>query len=60
MVLLRNKKNDHQILPVTQSSAVISKSGKTKVAEFANSIDPDEVAQSEPPHQDLHCLPSNL
>ena len=25
---------------------------------FINSIDSDEVAQSEPPHQDLHCLPS--
>ena len=29
-------------------------------AEFTNSIDPDEVAQYEPPHLDLHCLPSSL
>ena len=32
-----------------------------KTVEFANSIDPDEVAhQNEPPHQDLHCLPFSL
>ena len=29
-----------------------------KIAEFANSIDLDEVAHNEPPHLDLHCLPS--
>ena len=29
-------------------------------AEFTNSIDPDEVAHNEPPHQDLHCLSSGL
>ena len=23
---------------------------------FANSVDPDDVAHYEPPHQDLHCL----
>ena len=31
-----------------------------KIVEFANSIAPDEVAHNEPPHQDLHCLPSSL
>ena len=31
-----------------------------KIAEFANSVDPDEVALNEPPHLDLHCLPSSL
>ena len=31
-----------------------------KIAEFANSIDLDEVAHKEPSHQDLHCLPSSL
>ena len=30
------------------------------VVEFANSIDPDEVAHDEPPHLNLHCLPSSL
>ena len=28
-----------------------------KIAEFANSADPDEAAHNEPPHLDLHCLP---
>ena len=31
-----------------------------KIAEFANSIDLDEVAHNEPPNQDLHCLPSSV
>ena len=31
-----------------------------KIAEFANSVDLDEVAHDEPPHVDLHCLPSSL
>ena len=30
------------------------------MAEFANSLDLDEVAQNEPLHLDLHCLPSSL
>ena len=29
---------------------------KTKLVEFANSVEPDEVAHNEPPHLDLHCL----
>ena len=33
---------------------------ETKIAEFANSIDLDEVAHNEPPHLDLRCLPSSL
>ena len=28
--------------------------------EFAKSVDLDEVAQNEPPHLDIHCLPSSL
>ena len=35
-------------------------SPKMKILEFANSIDPDEVAHDEPPHLDLHCLPCSL
>ena len=31
-----------------------------KIAEFANSVDPDEVAHHEPPHLGLHCLSSSL
>ena len=30
---------------------------KLKIAEFANSVDLNE-AHNEPPHLDLHCLPS--
>ena len=33
---------------------------KAKIVEFANSVDPDEVAHNEPPHLDLQCLPSCL
>ena len=33
---------------------------ETQIAEFANSVDLDEVAHYEPPHLDLHCLPSSL
>ena len=33
---------------------------ETKTARFANSVDLDEVAHNEPPHPDLHCLPSSL
>ena len=31
-----------------------------KIAEFANSVDLDEVAHNEPPHQDLRCLSFSL
>ena len=31
-----------------------------KIAEYANSVDLDEVAQHEPPHLDLNCLPYSL
>ena len=30
------------------------------MAEFANTVDLDEVAHDEPPHLDLQCLPSSL
>ena len=33
---------------------------ETKVAQFANSVDLDEVAHNEPPHLNLHCLSSCL
>ena len=33
---------------------------ETKIAEFANCIDLDEVAHNEPPLLDLHCLLSSL
>ena len=31
-----------------------------KMAEFANSVDLDKVADNEPPYLHLHCLPSSL
>ena len=31
-----------------------------KLAELANSVDFDEVAHNDPPHTDLHCLPSSV
>ena len=31
-----------------------------KKGKFAHSIDRDEEAHNEPPHVDLHCLPSSL
>ena len=37
-----------------------SLSTETKIAEFANNVDLDEVAHNEPPHLDLHYLPSSL
>ena len=33
------------------------KAPKTKIFEFANNVDTDEVAHYEPPHLALHCLP---
>ena len=39
---------------------MLTRKHKTKIAEFANSVDLNKVAHNEPPHQDLHCLPSNL
>ena len=33
---------------------------ETKIVEFANRVDLDEVAHNEPPHLDLHCSPSSL
>ena len=33
---------------------------ETKIAEFANSVDPDEVVHDEPPHLHLHCFPYSL
>ena len=38
----------------------ISMVTEMNLAEFANSLDLDEVAHYEPPHLDLHCLPSSL
>ena len=43
------------------AQAIINLSTRdAKIAEFAFSVDLDEVAHNEPPHLDLHCLPSSL
>ena len=36
------------------------KAPNTTIAEFANTVDPDEMAHNEPSHQDLQCSPSSL
>ena len=36
------------------------KAPNTTIAEFANTVDPDETAHNEPSHLDLQCLPSSL
>ena len=36
------------------------KAPNTTIAEFANTVDPDEMAHNEPSHLDLQCLPSSL
>ena len=33
---------------------------ETKIAEFANSVDHDEMTHNEPPHLDLHRFSSRL
>ena len=45
---------------IIKSSYFTLKAQETKIDKFANSVDPDEVAYNEPPHQHLHCLPSTL
>ena len=36
------------------------KTPNATIAEFANTVDPDETAHNEPSHLDLQCLPSSL
>ena len=36
------------------------KAPNTTIAEFANTVDPDETAHNEPSHLDLQCLPSSF
>ena len=45
------------LLPVVQN--LFHSLSNTKRAEFAKSVDLDEVAHNEPLHLDLHCLPSS-
>ena len=45
---------------VVYNKKIMFEAPKQKIVEFANSIDPDEAAQNELPHLELHCLPSVL
>ena len=47
-------------MALNEISGLTLKVPETKIAEFANSVDLDEVAHNEPPHLELHCLPSSL
>ena len=49
---------DKQYLSVM--SILTCKTPNTTIAEFANSVDPDEKAHIEPSHLDLQCLPSSF
>ena len=49
-------KSDH-IKMLLDISLLILYVPETKVAEYANMVDLDEVAHNEPCHLDLHCLP---
>ena len=39
---------------------LIHEAPNTTIAEFANTVDPDETAHNELSHQDLQCLLSSL
>ena len=45
---------------LTSAAVLTLEVPETKTAGFSNSIDLDEVAHNEPPHQNLRCLPSSL
>ena len=37
---------------------LIPKAPNTTIADFANTVDPDETAHNEPSHLNLQCLPA--
>ena len=43
-----------------KNSAVALSAPGTNIAEFANSVDPDDAAHNELPYQDLHCFSYRL
>ena len=57
---LKSTKSVTAGIHVLQINSINSLSTRDEKAEFANSVDLDEMAHNEPPHQDLHCLPSSL
>ena len=60
VVGLFSLKNNEEIFNtgVCSCRELILSAPKMKIVEFANSVDPDEVAHNEPPDLGLHCLPS--
>ena len=61
-ILLKGKKNQKSRTASPESISIYFNSlvPDTKLAEFANSVDFNEVAHNEPPHLDPHCLPSSF
>ena len=47
-------------MSVSKTLQIKCKASNTTIAEFANTVDPVEMAHNEPSHQDLQCLPSSL
>ena len=50
----------YSLHPVDLTLLLTLKVPGTTIAEFANSVDLDDVAHDEPPHLDLYCLHSSL
>ena len=48
------------VLQVDPETGMLHKTPEMKTVDFENSVDPDDAAHNEPPHQDLHCLSSSL
>ena len=47
-------------LSLVQEINLTLKAPNTTIAEFANTVDPDETAHNEPSHLDLQCLHSSI
>ena len=51
----------HQVRETEMTTPILTrKAPNTTIAEFANTVDPDETAHYEPSHLDLQCLPSSF
>ena len=48
------------MITVTGCTCKVPKKKKKENSETSNNVNPDEVAHNEPPHLDLHYLPSSL
>ena len=50
----------HKISESSDAVSISTICARDEKAEFAKSVDPDEVTHNEPPYLDLHWLPSSL